>query len=155
MTDLGKRIVAGALIAIGGAFVWAVPAFAWTGRQTTNFIFESLALAAYAVLMTSWFVLPIGGILGAVMPRVVRGSSQGQAFWRGLLLGLLVRILAAVLTTVMMEWPMITGSATIVNTNLWSRGVYERFFFYASTMCVVCGPWVAVWAMRWNPRAKC
>src|SRR5207302_5259111 len=83
MTSLGKRIVAGALIAAGGAFVWAFADFMAQNWRGGDRLFEVLALAAYAVLLTSWFVLPMGGILGVIMPRVVRGCSTRTAFFRG------------------------------------------------------------------------
>src|SRR6266480_3575401 len=115
MIQLAKRIAKGAVIAAGGAFVWALVGFTGHNWQPGGWLFEVPALAAYAVLVTSWFVLPMGGILGAVMPAVVRGRSQTTAFLRGALLGVCSGVLAALITTVFMEWPSLSDRATIVD----------------------------------------
>lgn len=75
MTPVGKRIAAGALIAVGGAFVWALIEFtSQSSRQSFEF-FGILMLAGYALLITSWFILPLGAIFGVIMPRVIRDCS--------------------------------------------------------------------------------
>ena len=152
MTPLGKRIVAGALIAAAGAFAWALLAFSWTNRGASDGFLGAPLYDAYAVLITSWFVLPMGGFLGALLPRVFRGCTSRRAFGRWALLGLVVGVVAAMLTTLMMEWPSLSGRATIVDRAAWDQSVWRMFGFYASTMSVVCSIWVGVWTLRWSRR---
>ena len=152
MTPLGKRIIAGAVIAAGGAFVWAFLIFGWWGwseERGAQRIFGLFFLPAYALFVTSWFVLPVGGIIGAAMPSVVRGCLGRQAFMRGFILGLCVGLVAALLTMVMSEWPVISGRAIKVDPYWW-RALVRWFLFYVATMAPLCGFWVGIWAYRWR-----
>jgi hypothetical protein len=155
MTPQGKRIVAGALIALAGAFVWAVLSFTYWFFQRRNSgetIFTVIVYAGYAVFVASWFVLPLGGFLGALLPRFVRGCIGPRAFGRGALLGVAIALIASLLTTLMMEWPTISGRATIVNREAWERSLWRMFLFYVVSMSAVCSAWVGVWALRWSRR---
>ena len=105
-----------------------------------------LALAAYAVLITSWFVLPMGALLGVVMPSVVRGCSFGSAIFRGTLLGISAGVLAAGLTTLFLLFN--------VGPEIELRNVRDLFVLYSSTMVPFCALWVGVWACRWRRRAE-
>jgi len=158
--NLSKRIISGAFIAASGAFVWALIVFTFTANfsfrvdlwQQGGWLFEVPTYAAYAVLVTSWFVLPIGGILGAAMPRIIRGCSSRTIFHRGILIGILTGIVAAILTMLVREWPALSGNAEIVNRDAWLRSVWRTFGFYIWTMSVLCSVWVVVWAFRWSKR---
>ena len=156
MTHLGKRIVAGALIAAGGAFVWALISFTYWFFQRHNpgeTIFHVVVYAGYAVLVASWFVLPMGGVPGALMLRVVRGCSPRTAFLRGALLGIGAAVIAAIFTIVFTyEWAVPSGRATIVDREAWERGVRNRLIGYLTSMIPVCAIWVGVWAYRWSKR---
>jgi ABC-type sugar transport system permease subunit len=136
--------------------VWAVLSFTYWFYQRHNpgeTLFTVIAYAGYAVLVASWFVLPLGGLLGALLPRLVRGCIGPRAFGRGALLGVEVALIAAVLTTLMMEWSTISGQATIVNRDAWERSLWRTFVFYGVSMSAVCSAWVGVWALRWSRRA--
>ncbi len=156
MTHLGKRILAGALIAAGGAFVWALLSFAYWFYQHHNpgeTILHVVVYAGYAVLVASWFVLPMGGILGALMMRVVRGCSPRRALVRGALLGIGAGVIAAIFTIVFIdEWAVLSGPATIVDRAAGERGVRNRLIGYLTSMIPVCGIWVGIWAYRWSKR---
>lgn len=152
MTSLGKRIMAGVLIAASGAFTWALMAFSWGNRHGPDWPWSTPIYAAYAVLITSWFVLPLGALIGVVMPSVISGCPSSRAFGRGLLLGCSIGLVAAVLTTLMMKWPYLTGQATIVDRGAWLNSVRLELFFNAATMCAVCALWVGVWASCWSRR---
>lgn len=145
----------GALIALAGSFVWAVLSFTYwffQGHNPGETIFTVIAYASYAALVASWFVLPLGGFLGALLPRFVQGITGPNAFGRGALLGVAAALIAAVLTTLMTEWPAISGSATIVNREAWERSLWRTFLFYIISMSAVCSAWGGVWALRWSRR---
>jgi hypothetical protein len=155
MTPLGKRIAAGALIAASGAFAWALFSFSYWFVQRHNpgeTIFHVVVYAGYAVFVASWFVLPLGAMVGAVMPRVIRQCSRRTALLRGAVLGVFTATVAAVLASVLMEWATITGRATIVDREPWWCAVTRRFLFDLVTMSFVCALWVGVWAVRWSRR---
>jgi hypothetical protein len=126
---LVKRVVAGALIALSGTFAWAVLHFRVVfGPGTNRELFaHSIGGPVYAVLITSWFVAPIGGALGAAMPRIVGRCSQFVAFIRGSLPGLCAGSLAAILTVVFVDaWAVLFGGATVVNRAAWEQRVREN-----------------------------
>jgi hypothetical protein len=153
MTSLGKRIVGGAGIAAGGAFVWALFSFAYWFSQRHNpgeTLFHVIMYAGYAVVVASWFVLPLGAMIGVVMPHVVSRCSRRAAFFRGAVVGVGTAVIAALLTSVLMEWATITGQATIVDRDAWWRAVTHRFVFNLTTMSLICAVWVGVWAVRWS-----
>jgi len=154
MIPLGKRIVIGALIATSGAFVWAVLVFGWSERHSSDWLMGVPFTAAYAVLIASWFVLPMGGVLGALMPSVIRGCSTRRALVYGLVLGALAGLAAATLTTMLMEWSFITGEATIVDRQGWLGSVRGEFTGYLTTMTPICVVWVGVWASRWSSKVR-
>jgi hypothetical protein len=154
MTSLGKRVMAGALITACGAYVWAFLIFGWWGWSESHGAEKVLGLffiPAYALLITSWFVLPMGGIIGAFMPSVVRSCTSRQAFIRGFILGICASLVAALLTMVLLEWPFISGHATKVDPYWWPD-VSRQFLLYLLTMAPICGLWVGVWALRWSKR---
>ena len=102
-----------------------------------------IVYAGYSVLVASWFVLPLGAILGIVMPRVASGCSRRTAVFRGSLVGISAAVIAALITSVLLEWPTITGSATIVDHDAWWRAVTHRFVFDLAQFAGLCG-------MRWH-----
>jgi ABC-type branched-subunit amino acid transport system permease subunit len=155
MATPGKRIVMGAMIAASGAYAWSLLTFEFSeiGAGESRLLFSiwtAPLVAAYAVLITSWFVLPIGGLLGVLMPSVIKSCSGQTAFSRGAFLGICVGLIAALLTTIFMQWPEISGSATIVNHQAYFKSVFHRFTGYLLTMIPICALWVGIWAWRWN-----
>lgn len=143
MMALYKRIGIGALIAELGAFIWANIIFG--GEKDLPF-WQTPFVAGYAVLITSWFVFPIGGVLGAIMPSIARNCSVGQAFVRGAMIGLFVGLIAAVLTTILMHWSYISGTGTIVDRQGYLEMARREFTGYAVTMIPFCVVWVGIWA---------
>jgi len=156
MTSLAKRIVVGAFIAACGAFVWALVVFEASGRSPIEWWFGGIPFwgiplaAGYAVLIASWFVLPIGGVLGALMPAVVRGCSRRRAFIRGFFLGICAALVAAIFTMILTEWPDISRHATIVDRAVWWQSVRDAFLCCLVTMTPICAVWVGVWALLWS-----
>lgn len=150
MTPLGKSTIVGGLNAIGAAFVWALLAttfmfFEKHGPQQN--VLTILAFASYAVLMTSWFVLPLGIFLGALLPRLVRGCTGRGAFVRGALVGVGVALIAGVLATLMVEWPRISGREQMPDHASWQRSLWLVLSLYVGSMSAICSWWVGLWAM--------
>src|SRR5688500_7989877 len=136
-----KRIGAGVLVAFSGAFAWALVSIAWTGRKSANDFMDWMAVplwALYAVLVASWFLLPLGACLGLAMPSCVRRASRRGAFLKGALLGVGIVVLAASLTTTMAT----SSGGTIIDHEAWSREVLRRFIFNLTTMSLICSVWV-------------
>jgi hypothetical protein len=125
-----KRVLEGALVAASGAFVWATITFSAEKGQGDSF-FSVLAFAAYAVLLASWFVLPLGGIIGVLMPTVARGSSR-FVLLRGTLIGIAAAVVAAGITK--LTFSSESGS----------------FIKILATMIPICVLWIGVWTYHWN-----
>ncbi len=149
MKSIGRRILTGMLIAIGSAFVWAIISVTVRGGRENSLLAVPF-WAAYAVLVSSWFVLPLGVALGVIMPWIVRNCSVRSAWLRGALVGVGVAVIAASLTSVTKEWPTISGAATIVDQAAWRRAVFSNFAFDLTSMTLVCSVMVGVWAVRWR-----
>jgi hypothetical protein len=145
LSSIGRRIVQGMLVAASGAFVWSSLCFF---GNTKGSLFEIITFSAYALFLTSWFVLPIGGVLGLTMPRLVRGCSAIIALLRGALVGICVGLMAAVLTIIFTEWPTLFGTATIVDRTAWEHFIRHQFGSYLTTMTPICAAWVGIWALR-------
>jgi len=147
-----KRSVVGALIAVSGAFVWAMFELVWRGDGPQGWGVP--LMAACAVLMTSWFVVPMGCLLGWILPAVIRHRSLGQAFIRGALLGVVAGVVAVGLTILFLEWPLLSGQGIISDREAWLQGVRRDFLHFAATMIPICVLWVGVWACRWRTIAE-
>jgi hypothetical protein len=96
-----RRYLTGILVSIAGAYSWALLALTFYGFNVGWIGFQVFFFAGYAVLITSWFVIPTGVGLGYLLPRVVVGHSRQVAAIRGVLLGICSGIIAALLTSVM------------------------------------------------------
>lgn len=153
-----KNVLRGVLATVACAYVYALLLLVFS----SDFLQETLAnklrillfIPLYMLLVTSWFVLPMGGVLGAVLPSLVRGRSGREAFVRGMALGVFAGILAACLTTLWMNLPSPSASdVKIVDREAWLRGIRRDFMWYLLTMTPLCAVWVAVWAYRWRKRS--
>jgi hypothetical protein len=151
MPSLGHRIVAGISITVAGAFVWAFLWLRLTDRSG-DWYPDMLIGAAYGVFLTSWFVLPMGVLLGLLLPRMVRPGRKSYSFLIGALLGVACGLAAAALTTLMFVWP--SDGVTIVNRDAWLREVLRRAVKMLATMIPLCAVLVGVWALRLSAKAN-
>ncbi len=93
-------------MAASGAFVWALLSFSYwffQGHNPGETVFHIIVYAAHAVFVASWFVLSLGGLIGVVMPSVIKPCSQRTAFFKGAVLGVFAAIITVVLTSFSME----------------------------------------------------
>ncbi len=86
------------LIAVVSALVWS---FLWTlVTSSRNELWPDLiALPFHGTLMTSWFILPLGGILGACLPRLSALHSVCGSTLIGGGVGGAIGFLCAILTS--------------------------------------------------------
>jgi hypothetical protein len=149
MKPIGRRILVGMIIAAGSAFLWAFIMVSIRGGWENSLIVVPF-WAAYAVLFSSWYVLPMGAVLGVIMPWIVHNCSVRSAWLRGALVGVGVAVIAASLTSVTRQWPTISGVATIVDQSAWRRAAVRDFSIDLISMALVCGVIVGIWAVRWR-----
>jgi hypothetical protein len=150
MTLVWKRRLTGAAMGLAGALIWALMAVGWNNRNSSDWPWSTPLYAAYAVLVAGWFVLPLGAIVGTVLPRLVSGRSRRSAFARGVLVGIVAGVIAATAVVVWFNVSSLTGQTTIVDKAAWRRGLISQFIWVVLSMSTVCALWVGAWACVLN-----
>ncbi len=145
-------MIEGSLVALSGAFIWAFLFIVWEGGGPYYRWIDTGLWSGYAVLVSSWFVIPIGALLGVLVPQVAQGHRCiGGVVKTGTFIGVLTGIMVATLALTMEEWPMLMGRTTIVDELVWSQSVWRRYLEFLATMIPVCALWVATWSsLRWR-----
>jgi hypothetical protein len=123
MATFFKHIGFGMLVAVAGALIWS---FFWTlfTSPKKELWLALLVLPLHATLITSWFTLPLGALLGWLLPRLSGLHSPFLATCIGTALGGAVGLVSAYLTDKII-WPI-------------------EFKFYAS-MIPFCAAVVGFW----------
>src|SRR3954467_10518830 len=103
MHPVWKQTWVGALSALGVAYAYVVLLMVCAGERPSTEAYVLLPL--WAVLHTSWFVIPVGAVLGLAIPRWFGGCSPAVAALAGAGVGALAGLLIAVLTVVWEQWP--------------------------------------------------
>jgi hypothetical protein len=108
-------------VALFGAFV-----LAYLGLNASGL--EAVFISAYAVLVASWIVVPIGLLLGFLLPSFVAGSSVLRAGMIGAITGICVGLVTGILSK-----PLFGGG-----------GDYSHI----PSMVAVCAVCVGAWSIR-------
>jgi hypothetical protein len=152
-----KRMASGALVLAAAAYAWALVFLAAPEISSTALAELPLLLVilpAYALLITSWFALPLGAVLGVLLPWTTRDSDRIRRAIIGAAVGAVVGTLVAVLT-VLLEGPNLFSGDVQINWDVWLPHAGRRFLRFAATMVPFCAIWIGVWAYRVkesNPR---
>lgn len=149
VTPLTQRIVSGALIAASGAFVWSGIWIVWQagGRRSLDWS-DWLVGPLLSVVGTSWFVFPVGGLLGVWVPRLVARLQAGASFACGSVLGILVGCAALVVTFAPVALHLVSSDIGIEQLEIVQSSVLHAAFGYGVTLLPLAAVWVGIWAVR-------
>ena len=151
LTPLSRRVIAGALIASCGAFVWSLIWIVWEQRYRSSPDWTAMLVGpVYFVLVSSWFVFPLGGLLGGWLPRLVAQTRRGASFVCGSLLGVLVACAALVVEFAPVVLHTVGSGIGGQQLELVQSSVLHMALGYAATMIPLAAMWVGVWAVRWS-----
>jgi hypothetical protein len=107
------------------------------------------------VLLSSWFVIPIGATLGFFLPRVVKTRSTLRAFSIGAGLGLIAGLAAALFTQLfVMYLPTPRLSIVGAHDRLWWNEFWRLSHLLAIRFSVVSGLWVGTIAALLGKRNR-
>lgn len=146
-----RRVISGICMSLTGAMAWAVVCLVgpYLWADTTSYsrrLLECAVIAVYAVGITSWFVVPIGGLLGFFLPRMLVGLGRWETFWRGAQFGALSGLVVAILLGVGSGrsngtgWEWFTSLLADAGNKTW---------LLARTMIPLCAIWVGFWVLSW------
>jgi drug/metabolite transporter (DMT)-like permease len=93
--------------------------------------------ALMALPLMSWFIVGIGILLGATLPRVLAGQSRSRATLRGAILGLVVG-----------------GAGGALLAFLFTNGARRIYAYMALTMAAYIAIWVAGFAYYYAAEEK-
>lgn len=93
--------------------------------------------ALMALPLLSWFIVGVGILLGATLPRVLAGQSRSHATLRGAILGFVVG-----------------GAGGSLLAFLFTAGARRIYAYLALTMAAYIAIWVAGFAHYYAPREK-
>lgn len=122
MPERTRSIVIGVVVALIAAFAYSLVVCV----LMANLEAVPIKLAAYFVLLALWFVLPLGALLGAYLPRSLarlsRGAGMGKGFRWGAIAGIGCGILWAIQLSVMFrDFTMIRSAVSFGVT----MGIYS------------------------------
>ncbi len=149
LTALVRRMISGMQVAAAGTFLWAVVWSMLHNRHGSSPDWGLLILFPLGfILISSWFVLPMGCLLGVWLPRLVEGLQPWVSFIFGSILGTLVGC-TAVMSTMFLPalWTIRSG---IVGEQFESvqSVLIETMLNYAVTMIPIAALCVAFWALK-------
>lgn len=93
--------------------------------------------ALMALPLLSWFIVGVGILLGATLPRVLAGQSRSHATLRGAILGFVVG-----------------GAGGSLLAFLFTAGARRIYAYLALTMAAYIAIWVAGFAHYYAPKEK-
>lgn len=149
-----RRYLTGILIGVGAAYLWALMVFSFYAASEGWFGPGIFLVAAYAVLLASWYVIPMGAGVGHILPGLVTEDECGKAVFRGVLMGVSCGALAAALTAIIEQWAIITGAGQIVDFSAWWRHELRRLALHGVSMAVVSAICLGAWAYIMNKKSK-
>jgi hypothetical protein len=112
MKPKDKSILIGIFTSLCGAYVWGVIHIAMYGG---NAWMLALFMPVFLLMAASWYVVPIGIVLGIIMPALIINRSLRSVLLLGITLGCVAGSIAALCTVGMFEWPSISGRIIITN----------------------------------------
>jgi hypothetical protein len=149
LTPLTRRVVSGALIAASAAFVWSLVWSVWEQRGWSSPDWPTVLFGPlFFVLASSWFVFPLGGLLGVWLPRLVERLRAGASFACGSVLGVLVGCAALVVAFAPVVLHTVGSGIGGQQLEMVQSSVLHRALGYAATMIPLAAVWVGVWAVR-------
>jgi len=137
-------------MAAGGAYLWAFAYGLWQdhGIGGLGRLVLLLAGAAYFTLVSSWFVLSLGGLLGVWMPRLVEGARSWVSFVFGSILGALVGCAAVLINFVPSALHTAGSGISGLQLELVQSSLLQTALKNVVTMIPFAAVWVGLWAVR-------
>lgn len=131
-------IVKGILASLVASLIYAYGfALAIGGVRSPAEAAYTFFLALMALPLMSWFIVGVGILLGATLPRMLAGQPRSRAILRGAILGLVVG-----------------GAGGSLLAFLFTTGARRIYAYLALTMAAYIALWVAGFAYYYVPKEK-
>lgn len=135
---ISHPILKGILVSVVAALIYSYAfALAIGGVKSPAVAAYSFFPALMALPLMSWFIVGVGILLGATLPRVLAGQSRSRATLRGAILGLVVG-----------------GAGGSLLAFLFTTGARRIYAYMALTMAAYIAIWVAGFAYYYAPEEK-
>lgn len=126
-------VLLGVFLSLVAAYMFCIVAGIWTttldGRWATADIADLfIGGPVFALAFTFWLVVPIGAILGSLIPALVKNKSVGMSILYGLVLGFVIGLLCAAVGAYMIADVETISSAPIPDTAKWWSTYWKEFF---------------------------
>jgi hypothetical protein len=138
MKQIIIRVGSGGLIALAGAYVWAVFSLLSEARFP-----GVILLAIYATVMTCWITFPIGMFLGLIVPPMAEDSGHLAAFLKGTVAGLIAGCVAALAVGLFVV--LIDTEAALTHARWVPEAIRKTVGHYLPTMVPHSAAWVGAW----------
>ncbi len=142
-----RRLLSGTLLGLFAAYVWAVLILLFYASQEQWLGLGVLGVAAYAVAMATWLVLPMGAVIGYIFPPQVINIASTCLFNRVAVTGLACGLTASLCTAAIEMWPNLTGRAVIIDHAAWQKHEFLRFGLNFASMSMVSCFCLGAWAL--------
>lgn len=149
-TPFTRNLGSGVLMAEGGAYLWAL-VYRLREHHGVGASPDWLSLLVFPpifILTSSWFVLPLGGLLGVWMPRLIERSRSWVSFAFGSILGALIGCAAVLIYLVPITFHTMDSGITGQQLELVQNSIFQSAFRNMVTIIPFAAVWVGLWAVR-------
>ena len=106
----------------------------------------------FIALLSSWFVFPMGLLLGALLPRLIVRFGRWSSFSIGSAIGALVTTLGVTLSLMSAELTIVGSGISGQQLNLAQSTTLATALEQAGAVIPVGALCVGLWAARWKTR---
>lgn len=149
-TPFTRNLGSGVLMAVGGAYLWALVYSLWQqhGVGASPDWLSLLMFPPFFILVSSWFLLPFGGLLGVWMPRFMERSRSWVSFAFGSILGALVGCAAVLIYLVPITFHTIESGITGQQLELVQNSILQSALKNIVAIIPFAAAWVGLWAVK-------
>jgi hypothetical protein len=152
-----KHVGTGVALVTAGAYAYGLLYSVLLSRAAPKFNagwFAAIVDPLKSILPCAWFLLPIGAVLGWLMPRLFLDREPRRAFARGVLLGLAVGLIVASLDARHDQLSLLLQGNQIGGTEVHLRRFKSLLLEVLPVMVPFCITGITIWAIRLSRMSK-
>jgi hypothetical protein len=131
---MNKDALKGAALALAAAYLFGCLLALFSARGESS-LYDLLLVGFVGLAFSFWFVIPIGMILGVLIPKLFADRSAAAAASGGALLGFAAGFIGGRLLSLFLSWLSIASGAD-----------KSLSLYFSLVIGIYCAPWTSVYA---------
>jgi Na+/H+ antiporter NhaA len=103
-----------------------------------------VVIPGFALAYTFWFIIPLGAIVGVLIPKIVGSKTALESILYGIFFGLAIGILGGVVLSSFLNAWLASGSSW--NSPLWWQDFARKTLVGCITLSLYSIPWTSAFA---------